>query len=139
MNRLEKLSANPNQVIFRKGDPSAYFYIIIKGKVEISEWAEGEGTKTIARGDCFGDMGIYNKASRSATATAVTKVEVLGLKKENFLRVSLELSKRAQREVFQEIKNIPIFKNLSLHQKHKIAYLAQQLRFQAGATIFKKG
>lgn len=84
-------------------------------------------------------MGIYNKASRSATATAITQVELLGLKKDNFLRFSMELSKRAQREVFLDIKNVPIFKNLNLHQKHKIAYLAQQLRFKAGATIFKKG
>jgi len=33
MNRMEKLTAQTNQVIFRKGDPSVYFYIIIKGKV----------------------------------------------------------------------------------------------------------
>ena len=84
-------------------------------------------------------MGIYNKANRSATAKAVSTVFLLGLKKENFLRFSLELSKKAQSEVFLEIKNIPIFKNLNLHQKHKIAYLAQQLRFKTGATIFKKG
>jgi len=41
--------------------------------------------------------------------------------------------------VFLDIKNIRIFKNLNLHQKHKIAYLAQQLKFKSGATIFKKG
>ena len=33
MNRMERLSAQANQIIFRKGDPSAYFYIIVKGKV----------------------------------------------------------------------------------------------------------
>lgn len=51
----------------------------------------------------------------------------------------MELSKRAQSDVFLDIKNIPIFKNLNLHQKHKIAYLAQQLKFKAGSVIFKKG
>ena len=71
MNRLECLEANTNQVVFKKGDPSTYFYIIIQGKLEVSEWAEGEGSKTISRGDCFGDMGIYNKARRSATVTAL--------------------------------------------------------------------
>ena len=43
----------------------------------------------LSRGDCFGDMGIYNKAVRSATATAASGVHLLGLKKEKFLRVSL--------------------------------------------------
>jgi CRP-like cAMP-binding protein len=64
--------------------------------VEISEWALGEGSKVITRGDCFGDMGIYNKAVRSATATALSTVCLMGLKKANFLRFSLELSKRGQ-------------------------------------------
>jgi hypothetical protein len=34
-------------------------------------------------------MGIYNKAARSATATPVSHVHLLGLKKENFMRISM--------------------------------------------------
>lgn len=76
---------------------------------------------------------------RSATAKALSKTCLVGLKKENFLRISLELSKRAQAEVFSYIKNIPIFKHLNLHQKHKIAYLAQELKFKKGDVVFKRG
>jgi CRP-like cAMP-binding protein len=32
-----------------------------------------------------------------------------------------------------------MFKQLNLHQKHRIAYLAQELRFKAKTVIFKKG
>jgi CRP-like cAMP-binding protein len=138
MNRLESFKTLPKQVIFKKGDPSDYFYIIIHGTIQISDIAEDK-VKTISRGTYFGDIGIYSKATRSATATSVTTTHLLGLKKENFLRISLELSKRAQAEVFSYIKNIPMFKNLNLQQKHKIAYLAQELKFKTHAVIFKKG
>lgn len=33
MNRLENFQAAPKQIIFRKGDPSNYFYIIIYGTI----------------------------------------------------------------------------------------------------------
>ena len=81
MSRLESLQANKGQTIFKKGDPSTYFYIITRGNVEISDWASGERSKVISRGESFGDMGIYNKACRSATATPVSHVYLLGLKK----------------------------------------------------------
>lgn len=139
MNRLENFEARPEQTIFKKGDPSNYFYIIIQGSIEISHWAEGQRSKILSRGSYFGDLGIYSKASRSATAKAITAAYLVGLRKENFLRISLQLSRRAQAEVYTYIKNIPIFKNLNLHQKHKIAYLAQELKFKSGDTVFKRG
>ena len=85
----ENFEATVNQVIFKKGDPSSYFYIIISGSIRISDWAEGEDSKTLYRGSYFGDLGIYSKATRSATATAETTSYLVGLKKENFLRISL--------------------------------------------------
>jgi hypothetical protein len=51
----------------------------------------------------------------------------------------LELSKRAQNDVFKEIKNVTIFKNLSTYQKHKLSFLAQELKFKKDAIVFKKG
>lgn len=32
-----------------------------------------------------------------------------------------------------------MFKNLNVQQKHKIAYLAQELKFKSKAVVFKKG
>ena len=36
MNRLESFKAAQGQLIFAKGDPSNYFYVVVKGEVEIS-------------------------------------------------------------------------------------------------------
>lgn len=55
------------------------------------------------------------------------------------MRISLELSKRAQNDVFKEIKNVTIFKNLTAHQKHKFSYIAQELKFKKDAVVFKRG
>jgi CRP-like cAMP-binding protein len=101
MNRLESFKAKAEDTIFCKGDPSTYFYVIVRGSVEISNWADGQPNKTLTIGNCFGDLGIYNKTTRSATATALEDCELVGLPNQNFLKISLELSKRAQNDVFR--------------------------------------
>ncbi len=40
---------------------------------------------------------MVNKAKRSATAKAIMKTKLLALKKDDFLRVSLELSRKIQK------------------------------------------
>jgi hypothetical protein len=49
------------------------------------------------------------------------------------------LIRRAQNEIFKEIKTIQVFSFLNMHQKHKISFLAQELKFPKGAYIFRKG
>lgn len=39
MSKLEKFTAKQGDVIFRKGDPANYFYIILEGIVEIRDFA----------------------------------------------------------------------------------------------------
>jgi CRP-like cAMP-binding protein len=87
--KLEKFAVDTGETIFSKGDLADYFYIILSGAVEISGFAEGVEGKVLERGQCFGDLGIENKASRSGTAVAKTAVRLLGLRKNHFVRVSL--------------------------------------------------
>jgi signal-transduction protein with cAMP-binding, CBS, and nucleotidyltransferase domain len=39
--KLEKFTAEAGEIIFRKGDISNYFYIILEGTINISGFAEG--------------------------------------------------------------------------------------------------
>jgi len=89
--------AEPNQIIFSKNDDSDYFYIVVEGLVCISDFGDNLGSKFIERGHYFGDLGLVNKAKRSATAKAIMKTKLLALKKDDFLRVSLELSRKIQK------------------------------------------
>ena len=60
-------------------------------------------------------MAIYNKTLRSANAKALENCKLLGLRKDHFLRVTMELSKISHQEVFNEIKHVSIFQHLNLN------------------------
>ena len=70
------------EVIFEEGDAGCDMYIIQKGEVVISRRAGG-GERRLAileKGDFFGEMSLLEEyPERSATASAVTDVEVLQL------------------------------------------------------------
>ena len=66
------------QVIISEGIVSAKAYVIISGKVRVSK-KKGDRTITVTilrDGDTFGEMGLFQKAARSATATAIGEVAV---------------------------------------------------------------
>ncbi len=68
--------------IFEQGQPSDDVFVISTGFVKIAQReADGE-TRVLSylvEGDCFGDVGVLNGAPRSATATALGRVEALVL------------------------------------------------------------
>lgn len=62
-------------VIFREGAPGSYLYLVIEGSVSIHC-----GDKCLAKCrayEAFGEMAAFGQRRRSATARAVTDVEVL--------------------------------------------------------------
>ena len=74
------------QVIISEGVVSAKAYVILSGKVRISK-KNGDRTITIAilkEGDTFGEMGLFQDAVRSATASAVGEAAVGVINKEQF-------------------------------------------------------
>jgi CRP/FNR family cyclic AMP-dependent transcriptional regulator len=74
------------QVIISEGVVSAKAYVILSGKVRISK-KSGDRAITIAilkEGDTFGEMGLFQEAVRSATASAVGEVAVGVIDKEQF-------------------------------------------------------
>lgn len=62
------------RVIFREGDTSAEFYVILQGAVELSIKDKATGDKTVLHtaqaGAFFGEMSCFGGMPRSATATA---------------------------------------------------------------------
>ena len=56
--------------IFKQGDSSAAYYIILEGVCHVE--INSEKKRTLAFGDSFGDLGIIYNAPRSASVFAVT-------------------------------------------------------------------
>lgn len=74
--------------IFKAGDPGQAMYVVSRGEVEISvtDHAGQKIVLTVARkGDVFGELSMLDAGPRSASAQALTEVELLELDREDLL------------------------------------------------------
>ncbi len=83
---ITQLHFEPGEVIFHEGDVGDYFYIIVQGKVEVFNTAQGKENRIaqLSEGEYFGEMALLNQRSRLATVRCLTSVDVLALKKTDF-------------------------------------------------------
>jgi len=74
--------------IFRTGDPSLAVYVIEDGEVAITVDDSGTGIEVarLTAGALFGESGVLECRTRSATATAITATNLLVTEAETFLR-----------------------------------------------------
>ena len=83
--KLEYRHYEKDAVLFREGDSPDGIFLIKKGRVRISITLQGQGghqrTLVIFKGgNYFGDISILEKRRHSATATALTELEIFLLR-----------------------------------------------------------
>lgn len=79
-----------DEVIVWEGDPSDRLFIIINGIVTVKRIIPNKSDKIFAYllpGSSFGEVGILENKSRSATVAALTDVEVLIFDRDYFLKI----------------------------------------------------
>jgi len=69
--------------VVREGDPSDRFYVIVAGRVEVTQG--GRHLRVEGPGEFFGEIGLLRDVPRTATVTALEDVETLSLTREDFL------------------------------------------------------
>jgi len=69
-------------VIFSERDPADVMYVIISGEVELTLHGEPLGAER--EGGIIGEMAMIDSATRSATATALSKVKLARLDRDEF-------------------------------------------------------
>ncbi len=76
-----------NQLIFQKGEPSEYAYIIRTGQVEIlRDYPENPFRLAILRtGDVFGEMGLIDERPRSLAARSVGETYLSTVTRDEFI------------------------------------------------------
>ncbi len=82
---LEEYSAGA--FIFHQGDPSDRLYVIATGQVRISRELGSMGEETLVTlgpGGLFGEMGLFDDSTRSATARADAASVLYSISKEAF-------------------------------------------------------
>lgn len=85
---FERVLLSKDEVLFSEGDDAPFAYIIDDGFVGVSRKdpnGEELTLANLARGDLLGELALLDKKPRSATATAVTNVELIRLDRETLL------------------------------------------------------
>ena len=69
----------PGAIVCREGEEGGEMYIIQSGKVRVSKQFGGKAhvVSVLEKGDFFGEMAIVNRIQRTATVTAIDRVELL--------------------------------------------------------------
>src|SRR5207249_902726 len=86
--RLRQLS--PGQPVVRQGEPARAYYVVRRGTVEVVEEMPDGGTRVIRSlgpGHGFGELGVAERAPRTATVRAATNAEVFELDVGTFQRL----------------------------------------------------
>jgi CRP/FNR family transcriptional regulator, cyclic AMP receptor protein len=82
-NNIEARSFKAGSVIFREGDAANELFVVKSGQVRIQI---GNRTVTeLGKESIFGEMALIDSEPRSATATAITDVELVPISEKQFL------------------------------------------------------
>lgn len=77
------IDAAPGRVLVQEGHRAAEFLVILEGAASIS--AGGEEIATVSSGDCFGEVGLHELATRRVSVTALTPMTLLVFSRAEFL------------------------------------------------------
>jgi CRP-like cAMP-binding protein len=82
LSRMERVDLSRGEVLFSEGDPGDRLYVITVGKVKLGR-ASGDGRENLLAvlgpGEMFGELSLFDPGPRTATATAVSDVQLVGL------------------------------------------------------------
>jgi len=73
----------PGDAIFEKGDEGFELFVIKQGEIELR--LDDRLLRSISAGDIFGEMALVDGSPRSASAIAVTDVEVVPVSEKQFV------------------------------------------------------
>lgn len=82
-NNIEARSFKAGDVIFREGDEANELFVIKSGQVRIQ--IDNRTMTELAADSIFGEMALIDSEPRSATAVAVTDVELVPVSEKQFL------------------------------------------------------
>lgn len=125
----EMVSYEPGDILFRAGDLADCAYVIVEGAIDVVTETD-TGTLvalTLHENQLFGEMAVLSNATRSATLKASSKVKVMKISAEMFLKLLCENSDLAL-DVMRQLSE----KLAKSH--HQVEALQQQIERQNSST-----
>jgi MFS family permease len=80
---LQSATYESGDVIIQEGEPGERFYMIAEGRTRATK--DGRQLREMSTGESFGEIALLRRIPRTATVTAVSRVEVRFLVREEFL------------------------------------------------------
>ncbi len=112
---MDDVRFKAGQVIYRAEETGGTFYIVQAGQIELSI-TDDDGEKLVLEvlesGDFFGELSLLDGGTRSATATAVQRSDVLVLERHEFLDLLMQRPHMAQDVLISQAKRIRRTDNL---------------------------
>ena len=113
-----RIELRAGEVLFREGDPPTTGFLLESGEIEIAIRIDGQPIvlSRLRAGDILGEMGVFDGAPRSATATALSDCVLLPIdrnqiserldKADPIIRALLEGQVRRYRGAIQAIRGV---------------------------------
>jgi len=73
--RMDEVSLNPGRILIEEGQPTESFFVLLAGEVEVSR--KGRPVRRMAPGDFFGEIGMLDRGSATATVKTTQPAEAL--------------------------------------------------------------
>lgn len=84
----EKLSRNEGKIIFSTGETADYFYVLLKGQVQLSLGDSGPVVYLVRQpGEMIGWSCLVGRETYSASAECLESTELLRFDRERFLKI----------------------------------------------------
>ena len=136
--------------VITQGDAGDYFYVVERGTFDIyvnpaghvTPGPQGMGNKvnTIGPGGSFGELALMYNAPRAATVVSTEKESTLwALDRVTFRRILMDSAFQRRRMYESFLEEVPLFANLSLYERSKIADALDTKKYAPGETIIEEG
>ena len=112
-------SFRAGQLIFQKGDVGFELFVIRQGEVELR--VDGRVLRKLTTGNIFGEMALVDDSTRSATAIAVSDVQVVPISEKQFvelIRESPSFALDVMRILAQRLRDETRRHHLSMDRNH---------------------
>jgi CRP/FNR family cyclic AMP-dependent transcriptional regulator len=87
-NGMRRVQFDPDQMIFSRGDPAREMYLVLEGKVRLSILTSDGRELSFAHAgprDIFGEIATLDGGERTASATAISRVQAMALPQRTML------------------------------------------------------
>ncbi len=137
----------PGQPVFRQGDRATAFFVVRSGTVDIEiehpDTGDTQVLNQLGRGESFGELGLLQATPRTATARAISDVELIEVNKGTFDRLLADAIDAPTfgltLQAMAELRELPAFGHLSSEGLADVLQRGSWITVAPGEHIVRQG